>query len=1101
MGMFMVANQIPLKVRRKQTPDNSPSSQVSIMNLEENKISESNPSIRPNTTEKEKPFALSPEKLSELISTRDVSAFYDLGGLDGLESGLQTDRRSGLSVDEVRLGRYTSLRRVNHSLKETDAEHFFTEVKRRPESESRSDHFAHRKQLFGDNTLPVRKPPNILRLMWMTYNDYVLFLLTAAAVVSLGVGLFQALTTTPTPNNPPVEWVQGVAIVVAIVIIVVVGAVNDYQKQDQFRRLNQKKQDRKVKVIRSGRSREIPISDVVVGDVVHIEPGDILPADGVLIQGDHIRSDESSVTGESGLSAKYSGDDVFNALQEHKDRFNMDAFLISGTKVLEGVGTFLVTATGTNSSHGRILLSLREEPEFTPLQVKLNWLAKQIARFGGATALLLFIALFIKFLVSITHSGSDQTPAEKGQLFLRIFIIALTVLVIAVPEGLPLAVTLALAFATTKMLRDNNLVRVLKSCETVGNATTICSDKTGTLTQNKMMVVAGTIGYNSLFSDRDSASLPAIDPATAIQIEGVPTAECVQRLSGDVKSILKQSITINSSAFEDEDGSSFIGSRTESALLMFARDYLGMRQLDVERSNARIVRLYPFDGSRQCMITVVQLGTAKYRAYIKGASEVLLAKCTKVIEDPAKGLQCTEMVVGTTQYLGQIIATYAATSMRTISLVYRDFEHWPPTRLATDIEPECAFEDILQDLVFLGILAIRDPLRTGAREAVRTCQTAGVVVRMVTGDNILTAKAVAGECGILSSDDDIAMEGREFRELSQSQRDEIIPRLKVLARSSPEDKQALVVRLKEMGETVAVTGDGTNDALALTAADVGFSMGISGTEVAREASSIVLMTDDFSSIVKAIMWGRAINDAVKKFLQFQITVSITSVGLAFVSAVANSDERSVLTAVQLMWINLFQDTLAALALATDPPPRKILDRNPDPKSAPLITISMWKMIIGQSIYQLAVTLILYFRGAEILSYHTAGEKQQLQTAIFNTYVFMQIFNINRQLDGFNIFEGVFRNWLFIAISLIMIGGQILITFVGGQAFSIVTLSPAQWAYSVILGALSIAIGCIIRVIPDKIFERLIDAGSRTSLYVLNRLRLRRNPRTFLGIHV
>ena len=770
-------------------------------------------------------------------------------------------------MDEVRLGRYASPHGANRSLKETDAEHFFNEVKRRPESHHRSERFAERKQLFGDNHLPVRKPPNLLRLMWMTYNDYVLFLLTAAAVVSLGVGLFQALTTTPTPSNPPVEWVQGVAIVVAIVIIVVVGAVNDYQKQNQFRRLSQKSQDRKVKVIRSGRSREISISDVVVGDVVHIEPGDVLPADGVLIQGDHIRCDESSVTGESSMSTKVSGDDVFDALQEHKDHYNMDPFLISGTKVLEGVGTFLVTATGINSSYGRILLSLREESEFTPLQVKLNTLAKQIARVGGATAVLLFIALFIKFLVSITHSGSDQTPAEKGQLFLKIFIIALTVLVIAVPEGLPLAVTLALAFATTKMLKDHNLVRVLKSCETVGNATNICSDKTGTLTQNKMTVVAGTIGSNSLFSDRDTASLLAIDPTAAIQVEGVPTAECFQLLSADVKSILKQSIAINSTAFEDEDGSSFIGSKTESALLIFARDFLGMRQLDIERSNARIVRLYPFDTSRQCMITVVQLEKAKYRAYIKGASEVLLAKCTKTIHDPSQGLLSTEMTAGTTQHLGQIIATYATASMRTISLVYRDFEHWPPTKNVEDIESEFAFEDILQDLTFLGILAIRDPLRTGAREAVRTCQTAGVVVRMVTGDNILTAKAVAEECGILSSDDDIAMEGREFRELSKSRRDEIIPNLKVLARSSPEDKQALVVRLKEMGETVAVTGDGTNDALALTAADVGFSMGISGTEVAREASSIVLMTDDFSSIVKAIMWGRAINDAVKKFLQ------------------------------------------------------------------------------------------------------------------------------------------------------------------------------------------------------------------------------------------
>ncbi|KAL1964515.1 hypothetical protein VTN77DRAFT_6941 [Rasamsonia byssochlamydoides] len=1049
------------------------------MNLEDKVLDAkpgSNRSDGPIYAAKESKFAFSAKQLSELISCRDITAFYALGGLAGLEKGLRTDLQSGLSVDETILDGSAHLDGVNTPAEDAASTRVFTAVK--AAEDRRNEPFADRKKAFRDNRLPSKKEPNLLQLMWMAYNDYVLFLLTAAAIISLGVGLYQTFATPHGPGNPPVEWVEGVAILVAIVIIVIVGAGNDYQKQRQFRKLNKKKQDRNVKVIRSARSQEIPIHDVLVGDVVHIEPGDIIPADGILIQGHRIRCDESSATGESDLLLKHSGDEVFRAIRDHQDTRDMDPFIISGAKVAEGIGTFLVVATGTDSSYGKILQSLEEDPGFTPLQVKLSTLAKHIARFGGMVAISLFIILFIKFLVGLRHS--TRTPTQEGQLFINIFIIALTVVVIAVPEGLPLAVTLALAFATTRMLKDKNLVRQLKACEIMGNATNICSDKTGTLTQNVMTVVAGTIGTASQFREEDpvSRTMPA---------EGVSTAGFIHSLSADVRSILKQSIVVNSTAFEAEEGGtwSFTGSRTEAALLTFARRYLGMGPLDVERSNTKITRLFPFDASRKCMITVVQLDDGKYRAYVKGASELLLDKCTRIIEDPTKGLLAAPMTEDIAQHLGQIVARYAAQSLRTISLVYRDFEDRPPAGTNEGSGADVTFEDIVQDLVFLGVMGIRDPLREGSRDAVQACQRAGVVVRMVTGDNIFTAKAIAEECGIISSPDDVAMEGAEFRQLSEYQRDEIIPHLKVLARSSPEDKRALVIRLKEMGETVAVTGDGTNDAPALGAADVSFSMGISGTEVAREASSIILMDDNFTSIVKAIMWGRAVNDAVKKFLQFQITITITSVALAFISAVANAADQSVLTAVQLMWVNLFQDTLAALALATDPPPRRILDRKPDPKSMPLITVSMWKMIIGQSVYQLAVTLVLYFGGAAIFHYDSDYEKKQLQTAVFNTYVWMQIFNMynNRQLENsFNVLEGIFHNWLFIAVSLIMIGGQVLIIFVGGDAFSVVPLTGAQWGYSLVLGALSILVGCVIRVIPDALvealMERLIGCGRR-----------------------
>ena len=369
----------------------------------------------------------------------------------------------------------------------------------------------------------------------------------------------------------------------------------------------------------------------------------------------------------------------------------------------------------------------------------------------------------------------------------------------------------------------------------------------------------------------------------------------------------------------------------------------------------------------------------------------MLEHCAEVIRDPTKNISGTAMSIDSRQTLSNLITSYAERSLRTIGLVYRDFDRWPPkhARRVEGDSNEAVFEDIFNNMVFLAIVGIQDPLREGVREAVETCQKAGVTVRMVTGDNITTAKAIASACGIYTGGD--VLEGPAFRKLSSKEKDRIIPTLQVLARSSPEDKRILVKRLKELGETVAVTGDGTNDAPALKTADVGFSMGMAGTEVAKEASDIILMDDNFASIVKAMMWGRAVNDAVKKFLQFQVTVNITAVLLTFITATASTTENSTLTAVQLLWVNLIMDTFAALALATDPPTAAVLNRKPEPKAAPLISITMWKMIIGESIYQIVITLILRFASVGIWQYEKF-EAENIPTFVFNTFVWMQIFN-------------------------------------------------------------------------------------------------------------
>ena len=617
----------------------------------------------------------------------------------------------------------------------------------------------------------------------------------------------------------------------------------------------------------------------------------------------------------------------------------------------------------------------------------------------------------------------------------------------------------------------------------MGNATVICSDKTGTLTQNKMTVVAGTLGTKG-FSQDESTSMSA--------------AELLKICPREAQDLLVKSIALNSTAFEEvkEGTKDFIGSKTEVALLQLARDYLGM-DVATERASATIIQLIPFDSARKCMGVVYQVADGHYRLLVKGAAEMMVDKCSNRINYDSDKLCIEPAAAKDKQEVLEIIESYAKKSLRTIGLVYKDFSAptWPPPEaVRVQDDPDSAeFDTIFHDMTWLGVMGIQDPLRPEVPAAIERCHVAGVQVKMVTGDNINTATAIAESCGI-KTEDGIAMEGPTFRRLSDEEMDKVIPRLQVLARSSPEDKRILVARLKKLGETVAVTGDGTNDGPALKTADVGFSMGIAGTEVAKEASSIILLDDNFKSIVTAIAWGRAVNDAVAKFLQFQITVNITAVILTFVSSLYNSDNESVLSAVQLLWVNLIMDTFAALALATDAPTDKILNRKPVPKSASLFTVTMWKMILGQAIYQLGITFMLYFAGDSILSDYLSSDPdirhRQLDTIVFNTFVWMQIFNEfnNRRLDNkLNIFEGMHRNYWFIGINCIMVAGQVMIIYVGGEAFNVREITSVQWGVCI-----ACAFGCIpwavvLRCIPDKPVGIVLDTVTAGIGFVLKPL--------------
>lgn len=459
-------------------------------------------------------------------------------------------------------------------------------------------------------------------------------------------------------------------------------------------------------------------------------------------------------------------------------------------------------------------------------------------------------------------------------------------IVVAVPEGLPLAVTLALAFATKRMTKENLLVRVLGACETMANATVVCTDKTGTLTQNVMSVVAGSIGVNGKFVQRIQEFGNRTNADAARGDFSIEMKELNNVMSPTFSNLLNDAIVLNSTAFEDisqETGEpEFVGSKTETALLRFCKE-LGWKNYKETRESAKVIQMVPFSSERKASAVVIQLKNGKHRAFFKGASEILTKLCTKHVhvEDRVASEEVRE--VAFTQEskanIDKTIILYANNMLRTIAVCYRDFESWPPAG-ETDQEGNAKYEDIAQDLTLLAVTAIEDPLRPGVTEAVKTCNHAGVQVKMVTGDNVLTAKSIAIQCGIFQPGG-LIIEGPVFRELSVADRREIVPRLQVMARSSPEDKRILVATLQELGEIVGVTGDGTNDAPALKKADVGFSMGIAGTEVAKEASDIILMDDNFGSIVSAVMWGRCVNDSVRKFLQFQLSVNVTAVVITF----------------------------------------------------------------------------------------------------------------------------------------------------------------------------------------------------------------------------
>ncbi|KAK0620780.1 calcium-translocating P-type ATPase [Immersiella caudata] len=1008
-------------------------------------------------------FAFSVDHLHKLNDAHTLAALRAFGGLEGLAHGLRTDTKAGLGVDEDVLDGIVTATAAIEAAKTRKPP--VTEPSGSPStgpgglelvaeifnSEHHAKGYSDRRSTYGESRLPKPRERSLLQLAWLAFNDKLIFLLTASNIVSLALGIYEAVAPGHEGDSgAKLEWIEGVTIAVAILVIVFGQAINDKVRNKKFVKLNEKNQDRSIAVVKSGKTVVISVFDILVGDLVRLEAGDVVPADGILVDGFTVKCDESPLTGESELVEKVPA-------REAVAKGDGDCFIHSGTRIEHGVGTYLVTAVGTNSIHGRIRMSLRNDVEETPLQHKLGLLAKQIIIIGFVVGSIFFTILLIRWLVRLRYFVGS--PREKGESFLDIFMLSVTVVVIGVPEGLSLAVAVALAFATTRMLKDNNLVRLLRSCETMGNATTICSDKTGTLTQNIMTVVSGIVGAQYSFGD-DAESRP------------------IDAISTDVKDVLRQSVTLNSTAFEKGGPGSrdFVGSSTETALLRFGRDHFATAPIAEERENSPPVHLFPFNADRKCMATVIKDGP-KYRMLVKGAPEVILPHCSEILSKPEEGLETEGLGEETRRGLSSVARGFSDKMLRPIAIAYRDFESWPPITSDAPVKADASresdtvvdFKQVMRNLGLAGILALRDPLRPEVIESVRKCQDAGVFVRMVTGDAFETARAISTECGIYTAGG-IALDGPTFRKLSSSQLDLVLPRLQVLARSSPEDKARLVRHLKKLGETVAVTGDGTNDAYALKAADVGFAMGISGTEVAKEASSIILMDDNFSSIVKALAWGRTVNSAAKKFIQFQFTINITAAFLTIISALIGDVDSAVFAVIHLLWLNLLMDILAAAALATDYPTDDVLERQPEPRNVHIVSPTMWKMILGQAIYQLIVIFSLHYAGDRYFTTSTGG--YQHQAFVFNTYIFMQIFNqwnCRRADNRLNIFAGIFRNPWFMLVQLFTLAGQIVIIFKGGEPFQTEPLTGAQWGWTIFFGSLTLPLGAAIRSIPDSFF--------------------------------
>lgn len=857
------------------------------------------------------------------------------------------------------------------------------------------------KNKYGINAFTKEKPVSLLRRIWEAASEPMIIMLIMAAIIALGVNITRAVT------GGEADFLECLGIFVAISLSVVITVVMEGRSAKAFEALSKINEDTLVKVIRNGEPQLIPQKDVVVGDILCVETGDKLPADGRLIESVSLNVDESSLTGES-VPVEKDVDAVFdNEKAPIAERSNM---LYSGCFITSGHGKMVVTGIGDNTEFGKIAKELSStEKTSTPLQEKLAKLGKLITILGATAAAIVFAIQVVIFIINGTASLDTISEA---------FITSIVLIVAAVPEGLPTIVAVSLSINIIKMSKQNALVKKMIACETVGCINVICSDKTGTLTENRMTVT-------NVYTNGKMIKLQSLDNAT-----------------------LLENFCVNSTADVtfDKNQQHFIGNPTECALLVAAHN-AGYDYKEY-RNNANIAFIFPFLSETKNMTTIVRNGDFT-TAYTKGSPEKIMAMCA--IAPDIK------------QKVEEKIVEFQEKACRVIAFAHKNIPD------SNDFESNR--DSIEYEMIYDGFVAISDPLRSDVYAAVEHCHHAGIDLKMLTGDNIITATAIANELHILD-DNHIAIEAKELEEVSDRKLAEMLPNICVIARSTPTIKMRVVKALKATGNIVAVTGDGINDAPAIKNADVGVSMGITGTEVSKEASDIVLLDDSFSTIVKAVQWGRGIYENFQRFIQFQLTVNLSSVVVVLFSILAGF--KSPFTALQLLWINIIMDGPPALTLGLEPIRDNLMDRQPTKRDANIVSKGMLYRITINGLFISAV-----FLSQQRFNFMEATT-EQMPTVLFTLFVIFQLFNAfnSRELTNTSVFKNITNNKLMLGVFALTFGLQVIITQFGGAFFRTVPLSLVIWLKIIGVAFTVIIVSEVVKMVKRIVISSRTKEGER-----------------------
>lgn len=818
---------------------------------------------------------------------------------------------------------------------------------------------------YGSNSFAGQNKESLAKRIWDASTEPMLLMLIFAAIITLAVNITRYFT------GGEYNFLECVGIFAAIALSVVITVITEGKSAKAFEALNRINEDALIKVIRNGEPQLVTQKEIVVGDIIMVETGDKIVADGRLLESNDLAVDESALTGES-LPVSKDADAVCTPETPVAERVNM---LYSGCFVTSGSGKMLVTGVGNDTEFGQIAQELSSiEKTTTPLQEKLDKLGKQITVLGASAAAIVFAIEIVQFII---HGQLNLDTVSDA------FITSIVLIVAAVPEGLPTIVAVSLALNIIKMSKENALVKKMIACETIGCVNIICSDKTGTLTENKMTV------------------------------QKIYTRSGMLEPEELKDKVILNNYCINSNAnVSEEDGSwSFIGNPTECSLLVAAHkagvDYQKVRH------DADIVRVFPFSSQNKDMSTVVN-ENGKMILYTKGNPEKILSLCCDVSdEEKAENLKLMEQ--------------FQSEAGRLLAFAHKELNGYNGE--AQD-EIEC-------DLIYDGFVVISDPLSPDVYEAIKNCRSAGIEVKMLTGDNIRTAKAIANELHMLDADH-IAVEASDIEKMSDEELKVALKKIQVIARSTPLVKMRVVKLLKEEKNVVAVTGDGINDAPAIKHADVGIAMGIAGTDVTKEASDMVLLDDSFSTIIKAVQWGRGIYENFKRFIQFQLTVNVSSVIVVIASILAGFSAP--FTALELLWINIIMDGPPALTLGLEPLRPDLLNRKPTKRNENIISKSMMVRIFTNGIFISVIFMLQHFT-----NFLGASAKEEA-TVLFTLFVLFQLFNAFncRELDETPMIKNLMKNKLMLGVFLFVLVLQFVITQFGGAVFETVPLSAVMW---------------------------------------------------------